>query len=191
MAGRQNKTDSPNRTVRAKKSIGTISILICVVVAALAVNGVIWTTGRNGRIRNAEEPLSELQSRASIPNIELSAVKTAAYSANTVDGGSDGVVIRSAELQDESAAQSNKHGVVLDNRENMTLTGVKDVSSFDETKIVLQTELGQLTITGRLLHILEFSPKTGDFRMHGTIDSLVYADANENRGNLMERLRLA
>ena len=56
----------------------------------------------------------------------------------------------------------------------MTLTGIKEVSSLNEQKIVLLTEMDQLTITGRSMRLKSFSPKTGDLRVDGTIDSLVY-----------------
>ena len=71
----------------------------------------------------------------------------------------------------------------------MTLTGVREVSEFDEHKIVLLTELGQLTITGSMLHIIKFSPKTGDLSLDGTIDSLVYTDENKNKLGLWERVK--
>ena len=71
----------------------------------------------------------------------------------------------------------------------MTLTGVREVSEFDEHKIVLLTELGQLTITGSMLHIIKFSPNTGDLSLDGTIDSLVYTDENKNKLGLWERVK--
>jgi sporulation protein YabP len=160
MAGRQKEIDRPDRTVRAKKTFGTISILICIFVAALVIDGVFWITGRNLNIPDADEALSGL--------------KTAAYSAEKADGGSD---------------DSNKHGIVLENRKNMTLTGVEEVSDFDERKIVLVTELGQLTITGRSLRILYFKTDIGDLRVDGTIDSLVYADKKKNKIDIFGRIK--
>ena len=175
MAGRQKESDIPDLTISAKKSIGIIGILICFFVASLVINGVFWIVDRNIKIHNAEEALSEL--------------KTAAYSAEKADGGSYDVSVRNMALQTVSTAQSSTHGIVLEDRKNMTLTGVREVSEFDEHKIVLLTELGQLTITGSMLHIIIFSPNTGDLSLDGTIDSLVYTDENKNKPSLLEKIK--
>ena len=189
MAGRQKENDSPDRTVRAKKSIGKISILICIFTAALVINGVFWIVDRNVMIHNAEEALSELKTRSSVQNIELSELITAAYSAGKADGGSDDVFVRSTALKKGTTEQSNKHGIVLENRKKLTLTGVEDVSDFNERKIVASTELGQLTITGHSLHISAFDPKTGELCVRGTIDSLVYSEKKKITARFMDSIR--
>ena len=40
------------------------------------------------------------------------------------------------------------HNIIVEDRKKMTLTGVKDVLSFDEETVVLDTSLGRLTIKG-------------------------------------------
>ena len=40
------------------------------------------------------------------------------------------------------------HSLVLKDRANLTVTGVTDVDSFDETAIVAYTDIGELTIRG-------------------------------------------
>ena len=67
----------------------------------------------------------------------------------------------------------------------MTLTGIVEISSFDERKIVLMTEQDQLTVTGNLLHICKFNTQTGEVRLEGIIDSLVYSDKKKK-----DRIRL-
>ena len=121
--------------------------------------------------------------------ILLSELKTATYFAEKADGGSNNVFVRNMALQRESTAQSNNHSIVLEDRKNMTLTGIKEVSSFNEQKIVLLTERDQLTTTGRSMHLKSFNPKTGDLSLDGTIDSLIYEDKNINRGSFWERLK--
>ncbi|MBR0413944.1 MAG: sporulation protein YabP [Clostridia bacterium] len=92
-------------------------------------------------------------------------------------------------FQEVSTAQSNQHGIVLEDRKSMTLTGVKEVADFSEQKIVVQTELGKLTITGSSLHIGKFDTKAGELRVAGTIDSLVYSNENKSIGNFLERFK--
>ena len=46
------------------------------------------------------------------------------------------------------------HKIVLNNRDRGNLTGILDVISFDENTIVLDTDMGLLTIKGlSLIHI--------------------------------------
>ena len=45
------------------------------------------------------------------------------------------------------------HKIVLNNRNQGNLTGILDVISFDENTIVLDTDMGLLTIKGKDLHV--------------------------------------
>ena len=45
------------------------------------------------------------------------------------------------------------HKIVLNNRNLGNLTGILDVISFDENSIVLDTDMGLLTIKGKDLHV--------------------------------------
>ena len=45
------------------------------------------------------------------------------------------------------------HKMQMINRKECFLTGVKDVISFDTEVILLETEMGMLTINGKELHI--------------------------------------
>ena len=48
----------------------------------------------------------------------------------------------------EEKIQMGSHKLTLQNRGSVMLTGVKDVVAFDENQVVLDTELGLLTIKG-------------------------------------------
>ncbi|MBR5268424.1 MAG: sporulation protein YabP [Lachnospiraceae bacterium] len=67
------------------------------------------------------------------------------------------------------------HKLELYNREKGTLTGVLDVISFDETTIVLDTDMGLLTIKGKDLHVSRLSLEKGELDLDGKTDSLVYS----------------
>ena len=49
----------------------------------------------------------------------------------------------------EEKIQMGSHKLTLQNRGSVMLTGVKDVVAFDENQVVLDTELGLLTIKGK------------------------------------------
>ena len=71
------------------------------------------------------------------------------------------------------------HKLELYNREKGTVTGVLDVISFDENTIVLDTDMGLLTIKGKDLHVSRLSLEKGELDLEGRTDSLVYS-SNES-----------
>ena len=67
------------------------------------------------------------------------------------------------------------HKIVLNNRDQGNLTGILDVISFDENTIVLDTDMGLLTIKGKDLHVNRLSLEKGEIDIEGRTDSLVYS----------------
>ena len=62
------------------------------------------------------------------------------------------------------------HKVNLWNRNKGTITGVKDVVSFDVAEIILETELGMLSIKGNDLHVKRLTVEKGEVEIDGNID---------------------
>ncbi|MCI8453372.1 MAG: sporulation protein YabP [Lachnospiraceae bacterium] len=71
------------------------------------------------------------------------------------------------------------HMLMLKNRDKGNLTGVLDVISFDENTIVLDTDMGLLTIKGKDLHVSRLTLDKGEIDLEGHVDSLVYS-SNES-----------
>ena len=71
------------------------------------------------------------------------------------------------------------HRMMIDNREKGSLTGILDVISFDETMIVLDTDMGLLTIKGKDLHVSRLTLEKGEIDIEGRTDSFVYS-SNES-----------
>ena len=69
---------------------------------------------------------------------------------------------------------SQPHNVIMENRRELRISGVKDIDSFSETKIVLNTIMGELVVRGRDLHVRALEAETGDLSMFGDIKSLCY-----------------
>ncbi len=84
--------------------------------------------------------------------------------------------------------QSSSQNVILENRRNMSVSGVKDVDSFDENAVALFTELGSMLISGSDLHISRLNIENGEVIINGTIDSIVYRGDNAKKGNFLQRL---
>lgn len=71
-----------------------------------------------------------------------------------------------------------KSNLTLDSRKKMVLTGVIEVLSFDDEKILLNTCLGMLTIRGEQLKMNKLDVQNGDVIIIGSISSLVYSGGN-------------
>ncbi len=80
------------------------------------------------------------------------------------------------------------HNLILENRNILNITGVTEVSVFDEEKITIITEIGEMNIVGYDLHINEFSHETGDLNIDGEIQSLSYTDTAKKEGGFFGRL---
>lgn len=77
---------------------------------------------------------------------------------------------------DDSQMTNVMQNVILENRKKLTLTGIKDVLSFDDEIIVLESELGLLNIKGMDLKVNKISVETGDVIIEGTIRMIEYSD---------------
>ena len=81
------------------------------------------------------------------------------------------------------------HHILLEGREQLTVSGVEEVESFDENTIVMLTNRGTLIVRGEELHIEKLSLDGGDLRVEGNIDSLTYEDSGRDRaGGFFARL---
>ncbi len=67
------------------------------------------------------------------------------------------------------------HRVLLINRESVSIRGVLNVDSFDDQEVVLDTELGTLTITGEELHVRELNLENGQLFVEGLVHGLNYS----------------
>ena len=71
------------------------------------------------------------------------------------------------------------HACRLENRSAASLTGVREVVSFDENQVVLDTELGLLTIKGKNLHMNRLTLEKGEVDIEGRIDSMAYSEVTD------------
>lgn len=91
-------------------------------------------------------------------------------------------------MGEEKKTQLINQNVIMENRKNLTVTGVKDVDSFDEQTVVAFTNLGELTIRGEELHITSLNLDVGEFSMQGNISSLSYSDTEQRTGGIFSRI---
>ena len=73
--------------------------------------------------------------------------------------------------------------VILENREKLTISGVLDVISFDDQIVIVETDLGLLTVKGDNLRINKLSLDTSEVIIEGEILSLSYSQKDlEKKG---------
>lgn len=80
------------------------------------------------------------------------------------------------------------HHVILEEREQLAVSGVEEVESFDENTIVMYTCKGTLIVRGEGLHIEKLSLDGGDLKVEGDIAALTYEDGPREKGGLLSRL---
>ena len=82
--------------------------------------------------------------------------------------------------------ESFPHKLTLNERKNLTMTGVAEVVRFEEALVVLKTSLGLLTVQGQDLKLKTLSLEGGQVAVDGHISALVYEEPRE--GGLWQRL---
>jgi len=75
----------------------------------------------------------------------------------------------------EEKTGNRPHSFRLQNRRAAELTGIQEVVSFDENQIVMDTDMGLLTVKGKELHVSRLTVEKGEVDLEGQIDSLAYS----------------
>lgn len=81
--------------------------------------------------------------------------------------------------------------LVLENRGKLSISGVLDVLSFDDLVVMVETELGLLTVKGENLRINKLSIDTSEVIVEGDISYLAYSnkDTEKNsKSNLISKI---
>ena len=68
------------------------------------------------------------------------------------------------------------HRLALDNRKQLTVTGVTEVVSFDENAVMLRTGQGDLLIQGSGLQLRQLSLDGGQVAVDGSVAAMVYEE---------------
>ena len=80
--------------------------------------------------------------------------------------------------------------LILENRGKLSISGVNDVLSFDDQVVMVETELGLLTVKGENIRINKLSIDTSEVIIEGDISYLAYSDKEleKNKGNLISKI---
>ncbi len=85
-------------------------------------------------------------------------------------------------------AEGGPQRLTLEDRQHLTLTGVTDVDSFDDTVVLLHTNRGLMTIRGEGLQLKNLNLEGGQVQVEGTVSAIVYEQAVRESGSFLRRL---
>lgn len=80
--------------------------------------------------------------------------------------------------------------LLLENRNKLSISGVLDVISFDDQIVIVETDLGLLTVKGENLRINKLSLDTSEVIIEGEILSLSYSqkDLDKKGESLLSKI---
>lgn len=78
---------------------------------------------------------------------------------------------------EEKQTGKRSHRLTLADRSICSITGIREVISFDVKEVILDTELGTLTIKGQDLHVKRLTLEKGELDMEGLVESFAYSDS--------------
>lgn len=73
---------------------------------------------------------------------------------------------------------NSRHDVSIADRKKATVTGVREVISFDSNEILLETTRGTLGFYGENLHVKRLTLERGEVDLDGDINELKYTDSH-------------
>lgn len=82
-----------------------------------------------------------------------------------------------------------EQNIVIQNREKAVVTGVEDIHSFDDELVIVQTDLGLLTIKGENLKMNKLNLDNNELIIEGKTSAIAYSDAVQGKKQgLMNKL---
>lgn len=88
-----------------------------------------------------------------------------------------------------SEVNQNEHSVIMNNRKSLNLSGIKDVDSFSDNEIHVQSVMGQICVRGSGLKIENFNATTLSLQICASdIYALVYINDSSAKSGFLKRV---
>ena len=88
---------------------------------------------------------------------------------------------------EEKLRTAGTHALSLDGQGKLRLTGVVDVTGFDEAQVTLETTRGMLAVKGEGLHVERLSLENGELTLSGEVRAMEYDENMMTRGGILAR----
>ena len=79
-------------------------------------------------------------------------------------------------------AKDKLYQITVNNRKSLSLNGVINVEGFGEDYLILNTELGEMTLEGEELKIESLTKENGEIFIVGKINGLFFKDEKSEKG---------
>lgn len=88
----------------------------------------------------------------------------------------------------ENKIRFRNQNIIIEDRERMTVTGVEQVGSYNESTIILTTIKGGINIKGDNLNISKLNLDDGSVKIEGKINGVIYTAKDATPRNIMGKL---
>ena len=96
---------------------------------------------------------------------------------------------RNVNSNSNNSATGVIQNLILENREKLNVSGVNDVLSFDDQVVIMETELGLLTVKGENLKINKLNIDTTEVIVEGKINNLTYSEQQvKSEGGILGKI---
>lgn len=94
------------------------------------------------------------------------------------------------EIKKEMKIEDKKSSLMLESRKKLTINGVIEVINFNESQILLNTDVGTMMIRGQELKMNKLDVQNGDVVIAGKLDSFIYTNdkSKVKKDTIMSRL---
>lgn len=84
-------------------------------------------------------------------------------------------------MEERKQIKAKPHNITIEGREKLSISGVKEVISFDENTISLNTEMGGLVLKGTDLHINRLNVDDGNLNIEGFVIACSYTEKSDTK----------
>ena len=74
-----------------------------------------------------------------------------------------------------------RQDIIISDRARLSISGVEDVQSFDDTSVILKTNNGMIAVDGESLRINELSTEEGRIFIEGRIGGVLFFEPTEEK----------
>jgi len=78
-------------------------------------------------------------------------------------------------------SEIKNHSMSVNNRESLEMTGIRDVSSFNEEEVNALCDCGSILIKGSHLLVETLDTENGILKVNGRITAVVYSEKNVSK----------
>lgn len=92
-------------------------------------------------------------------------------------------------LDSKSVSTKAEHNLILNFREKLSITGVKEIINFDDKSVNIKTVCGELSIDGENIHINILNVESGELEIRGKFNGINYFDVyDSDKKTLLSRI---